>query len=80
MIIARCTWAPVDDDLAEQVVATSKPSANQWLFTLMDTLPHDLFVLLSVTLWAIWSARRKAIHDGIFQTPQATHAFIKRFR
>lgn len=34
---------------------------------------------LSVTLWAIWAARRKAIHEGIFQSPHSTHSFITRF-
>ena len=45
----------------------------------MDSLSHDQFVLLSVTLWAIWSARCKAINEGIFQTPQGTFYFIKSF-
>ena len=45
----------------------------------MDLLSHDLFVKLSVMLWAIWYARRKAIHEGIFQSPHATYSFITRF-
>uniref|UniRef100_A0A452XPQ8 RNase H type-1 domain-containing protein n=1 Tax=Aegilops tauschii subsp. strangulata TaxID=200361 RepID=A0A452XPQ8_AEGTS len=46
---------------------------------LMESLSHDQFVLLAVTLWAIWTARRKEIHKGIFQTPQATTDFVRRF-
>uniref|UniRef100_A0A453MCY5 RNase H type-1 domain-containing protein n=1 Tax=Aegilops tauschii subsp. strangulata TaxID=200361 RepID=A0A453MCY5_AEGTS len=46
---------------------------------LIDSLSHELFVKLSVTLWAIWAARRKAIHEGIFQSPQAIHGFISRY-
>ena len=34
---------------------------------------------LVVTLWAIWHARRKAIHENIFQSPLSTHSFIERF-
>lgn len=45
----------------------------------MKSLSHALFVKLSVTLWAIWVARRKAIHEGIFQSPQTIHSFINRF-
>uniref|UniRef100_A0A453SLV5 RNase H type-1 domain-containing protein n=1 Tax=Aegilops tauschii subsp. strangulata TaxID=200361 RepID=A0A453SLV5_AEGTS len=45
----------------------------------MQSLAHDQFVLLAVTLWAIWTARRKAIHEGIFQSPQATNSFVRRF-
>jgi hypothetical protein len=36
-------------------------------------------VKMAVTLWAIWSSRRKAIHEGIFQTPAALLAFVNRF-
>ena len=34
---------------------------------------------ISYTRWAIWAARWKAIQDGIFQSPQATHCFINIF-
>ena len=40
---------------------------------------HEDFNKVYVTLCAICSARRKAIHEGGFQSPQATHEFIKRF-
>jgi hypothetical protein len=32
-----------------------------------------------VTLWAIWHARRKALHEGLFQSPLSTHSFIEKF-
>ncbi|KAF8686692.1 hypothetical protein HU200_043525 [Digitaria exilis] len=32
-----------------------------------------------VTLWAVWHARRKALHENVFQGPLSTHAFINRF-
>lgn len=32
-----------------------------------------------MTLWAIWHARRKALHEEGFQRPAATHAFIHRY-
>ena len=34
---------------------------------------------MAVTLWAIWYARRQAIHENSFQSPFATHCFINRF-
>lgn len=77
--MSRCIWALVDEDLSQQLASVTEPSAKQWLFTLMELLSHDQFVKLTVTLWAIWSSRRKAIHEGIFQSPQSTHAFIGRF-
>ena len=45
----------------------------------MDALPHMQFIKVAVTLWTIWYSRRKAIHEGIFQSPQATHMFIDRY-
>lgn len=52
---------------------------KQWLFSMFDTLSHSAFTKLAVTLWAIWWARRKAIHEEIYQSPAATHQFICRF-
>lgn len=31
-----------------------------------------------VILWAIWRARRRAIHENEFQYPLSTHAFLDR--
>ena len=61
----------MDEELAQQIALVSEPSAKQWLFTLMEAVSEELFVKLSVTLWAIWAARRKAIHEGIFESPHA---------
>lgn len=47
--------------------------------SLRDSLSHDKFIRLSASLWAIWTSRRKAIHEGIFQTPQVINSFINRF-
>ena len=46
---------------------------------MLDSLPHNQFIRLLVTLWAIWHARRKAIHEAVFQSPRGTHEFIERF-
>jgi hypothetical protein len=32
-----------------------------------------------VTLWALWHARRKIIHEGQYRSPLSTHCFVKRF-
>ena len=76
---SRCTWALSDSDLVQQMMEITEPSAKQWLFTLIETLSQQKFTLLAVTMWAIWSARRKAIHEGIFQSPQSTHAFVNSY-
>lgn len=77
--MSRCRWSLMDVEITENLAAITEPNAKQWLFTLMETMSHELFVRLSVTLWAIWAARRKAIHEGIFQSPHSTHGFITSF-
>ncbi|XP_020149522.1 uncharacterized protein [Aegilops tauschii subsp. strangulata] len=77
--MSRCIWALVDEDLAHKMLALEESKAKQWLFALMESLTHDQFALLPVTLWSIWYARRKAVHEGIFQSPQAVQNFIRRY-
>lgn len=77
--MARCTWALVDEELGQSLVASTEPNTKQWLFSQLESLSHALFVRLAVTLWAIWSSRRKAIHEGVFQSPQSVHSFVTRF-
>jgi ribonuclease HI len=56
-----------------------EPDAKRWLFSLMALLSHNEFTRLVVTLWAIWTARRKAIHEDIFQSPLSTFGFISSY-
>ena len=46
---------------------------------MIDTLPHEQLIRMCVTLWAIWHARRKAIHEGVFQSPLSVHGFLESF-
>ena len=46
---------------------------------MIQSLSHAAFLKLAETLWATWIARRKAIHEGEFQSHAATHAFINRY-
>ena len=56
-----------------------KPEARGWLAKVMDMLPHDDLIRVVVTPWAIWHARRKAIHENIFQSPLSIHCFVDKF-
>jgi hypothetical protein len=51
--------------------------ATQWLFSMMNTLKQEDLTFCLVTLWAIWFARCKAIHEGSFQSPLSTHLFVE---
>src|SRR4051812_14266040 len=77
--MARSVWALLPDDLVEQAIDLLSPSAEDWLFTLFHQLSSDDALVLGVSLWAIWTARRKAIHEGSFQSPFFTHSFIFKF-
>jgi hypothetical protein len=39
----------------------------------------DDLIRLFVTMWAIWHAKRKAVHEDHYQSPMATMAFVNRF-
>lgn len=65
--MARCVWALCDPELVEHLIFMAEPDAKAWIFS------------ITVTLWAIWSARRKLIHEDEHQSPLATHLFIDRY-
>lgn len=66
-------------DLLEHMIATSEPSTRAWIFYMMEVLSHEELTKMTVTLWAIWYARRKLIHEGINQSPYVTHNFVDNF-
>ncbi|KAE8781151.1 hypothetical protein D1007_45655 [Hordeum vulgare] len=76
---SRCVWALADTDMVEHMMHTTKIHARNWLFTLQETLSHEEFVQITVILWAIWFARRKAIHEAESQSRVTTNLFVKRF-
>jgi hypothetical protein len=76
---ARCVWALVDDDITEHISINKCGNAKDWIFFLIDTLSHEKMTMVIVTLWAIWSARRKAIHEDIFQSLLSIYSFIIRY-
>ena len=77
--MARCVWALGDDELLEHVISNQNPDARLWLFWLFETTSQQDFTPVLVTMWAIWWARRKAIHKEEFQSPLSTMSFIRRF-
>ena len=72
-------WALVDENILDFIQATPEQNAKVWLFSAIDHFPRDSMLTMAVTMWAIWWARRKAIHEGNLQSPCATHSFVKNF-
>ena len=59
--------------------ARREMTTRGWLHEAIRGLDHDQRVRLFVSVWAIWYARWKAIHENMFQSPLSTHSFIERF-
>jgi ribonuclease HI len=75
--MSRCIWALAPEAITEHMEGTVEPEAKQWLFSMIDSLNHPDLTRCFVTLWAVWYARRKAIHEEIYQSPLSTHAFVE---
>jgi hypothetical protein len=45
----------------------------------MANLKQEEQVVVFVTLWEMWHARRKAAHEHIFQSPLSLHYFVTSF-
>jgi hypothetical protein len=61
----------------EHMEHTTEPEAKQWIFSMIRTLNHEELTRCFLTLWAIWFARRKAIHENVFQSPLPTNLFVE---
>jgi hypothetical protein len=78
--MARSVWALLDEEMVEHITVSLCSNAKEWIFSLLQSLPHDQLIKTVITLWAIWSTRRKAIHEEFFQSPFAIFKFIGKFR
>jgi hypothetical protein len=66
--MTQAVWALSEETMVEKLTINRETNARQCMFDLMKSLPHDQFTRVVVTLWAIWMARRKAIHEDIYQS------------
>jgi hypothetical protein len=77
--MSKCVWALEKEDITDFIGALQEEDARAWLAKVLPSLPQEDMVRVVVTIWAIWHARRKAIHENLFQCPLSTHAFIDKF-
>src|SRR4051794_32584410 len=77
--MSRCVWALSNPTIVEHISISTEPSTRQWVFSMMHSMDHGDFTRMVVTLWAIWHARRKVIHEDIFQSPLTRHRFVDSF-
>ncbi|PNT71871.1 hypothetical protein BRADI_2g36635v3 [Brachypodium distachyon] len=77
--MAKCVWALLDEELTEHVIQNSFTDAKPWLFLLMESMPAAEFAIILTTLWAVWWARRKAIHEEKIPKPLVYFCFYSAF-
>jgi ribonuclease HI len=77
--MARSVWSLWDEEDVEPLMVDEATDPKLWLMSLSNTLPQRKFVQVLVTLWAIWWARRKAIHEEEFQSPLSTFLSIQNY-
>ncbi|KAI4998477.1 hypothetical protein ZWY2020_053819 [Hordeum vulgare] len=77
--MARCVWALAQPELVEHMLATVEPDAKSWLFNMFTSVSAKELLRMTMTLWAIWAARRRLIHEGEHQSPLATHHFVNMY-
>jgi hypothetical protein len=58
------SFALAPEKISDYVANLQEPHARAWLASVLKDLPTNESTRVVVTLWALWSARRKIIHEG----------------
>jgi hypothetical protein len=77
--MARSVWALAPAEIEDFVLNLLEPNAEAWLAAVIEAMSRDEMTRVVVTLWALWHARQKIIHEGIYQPPPLTNMFVERF-
>ena len=77
--MAKAVWSLAEDDLVVPLLGDETDDPKLWLLSLCKSMSQDRFIQVLVTLWAIWWARRKVIHEDIYQSSLSIHLFITRY-
>jgi len=77
--MAKCVWALEREEITQLMSEIQETEPRGGLAAIFSLLKHEELTRLVVTLWAIWYARRKAIHESSFQSPLSTHCFVNNF-
>ena len=78
-LLECCVWALEKEEITKHICQIEGQDAKGWLATVMKSLNHEDLIRMTVTLWAIWNARRKVVHEDLYQSPISTHKFITNF-
>jgi hypothetical protein len=77
--MSRSVWALEDEEVSDFLHQAENPDAKLRLAEIIETISQRKLVRAVVAMWTIWHARRKTIHEEMFQSPLSTHSFITRY-
>jgi hypothetical protein len=77
--MSKCVWALVNEEITQHMSMTKEPAAKQWLFSMIESPKLSDLVEMIVTMWAIWYARRRLLHEGEHESPLSTFLFARNF-
>lgn len=78
-VMARSVWPLCSEEAVEIMLDNLSFDAKNYVFTMHDSLSHEEFTRMVVTLWAVWQATRRDIHEEIFDSPFSTNSFINHY-
>jgi len=76
--MSRCVWALVDEEITELLATLRISDPKHWVLFMCCNIPQVEAIKILVTCWAIWHDRRKAIHEGVFQSPLSIMAKVNQ--
>jgi hypothetical protein len=79
--IAKCVWALEKEETMEHLCNLHEQNVKAWLAAVSSSLPQveTIRVMVTLWLWVIWHAKRKAIYENSFRSALSTHCFVDRF-
>ena len=76
--VSRCVWALVDEEITELLATLRISDPKHCALFMCCNIPQVEGIKILATCWAIWHARRKAIHEGVFQSPLSIMAKVNQ--
>ena len=77
--MARAVWAMEESDVYDLLASIKIPNAKLWMAEVLSATNQNEAAKVFTTMWAIWHAKRKLLHEDIHQSPYSTHLFIRNF-
>jgi hypothetical protein len=76
--MSRCVWAQLGENIIELITTLHMADPMHLGLFICTNIQQEMGIQILVTCWAIWHARRKAIHEGFFQSPLAIITIVSR--